>query len=94
MKKLFAVVSAALIAISCGALADEQAQGTKVSSGSKKPSVTKERIVNATATVEAIDLAKRVVTLKGPKGNLFDITAGDEVRNLAQVKVGDLVKVK
>jgi hypothetical protein len=59
-----------------------------------KPSVKSERTVTVVATVEAIDLEKRVVTLKGPKGKVFDIMAGDEVRNLAQVKVGDEVAVK
>ena len=45
-----------------------------------------------TATVEAIDQSTRMVTLKGPKGNTVTFKAGDEVRNLAQVKVGDEVK--
>jgi hypothetical protein len=44
-----------------------------------------------TATVEAIDLAKRLVTLKGPEGNLVTFKAGEAVRNLDQVKVGDKV---
>ena len=33
-----------------------------------------------------------MVTLKGPKGNSVTFKASDEVRNLAQVKVGDVVK--
>jgi len=45
-----------------------------------------------TATVEAIDQKTRMVTLKGPQGNTLTFKAGDQVRNLAQVKVGDLVK--
>jgi hypothetical protein len=47
--------------------------------------------VKVSARVVAIDAASRVVTLKGPKGNVVDIVAGDEVRNFAQIKVGDLV---
>jgi Cu/Ag efflux protein CusF len=47
-----------------------------------------------TATVEAIDVQKREVTLKGPKGNLFPLTVGPDVRNLEQVKVGDKVVVR
>jgi hypothetical protein len=43
------------------------------------------------ATVEAIDLATRQVTLRGPQGNTVTITAGEEVRNLPQVRVGDRV---
>lgn len=31
------------------------------------------------------------MTLKGPRGNSFTITAGQDVRNLSQVEVGDKV---
>ena len=47
-----------------------------------------------TATVQAIDLEKRLVTLKGPKGEKKTIAVGPEARNLPQLKVGDLVTVK
>jgi hypothetical protein len=47
-----------------------------------------------TATVQAIDLNTRIVTLKGPKGEVRDIKVGEEAVNLPQVKVGDLVTVK
>jgi Zn-dependent alcohol dehydrogenase len=33
------------------------------------------------------------VTLKGPKGKVVTLTAGPDVRNLEQVKVGDHVVV-
>jgi Cu/Ag efflux protein CusF len=46
------------------------------------------------ATVTAIDKATRQVTLKGPKGNLNSVTAGPEVRNFDQIKVGDVVTVR
>lgn len=89
MKKLLAVTVAAFVALSSGgaALAEEKAPA-------KKPYVKKERTVTATATVQAIDLDKRVVTLKGPEGNVFDVTVGKEARNLPQLKVGDEVTVK
>jgi Cu/Ag efflux protein CusF len=59
-----------------------------------KPSGIKERSVKKTATVQAIDLEKRVVTLKGEEGNIFDLKVGEEAKNLPQVKVGDLVTVQ
>ena len=34
-----------------------------------------------------------MVTLAGPRGNVVDIEAGDEVRNLDQITVGDKVTV-
>ena len=50
--------------------------------------------VKATATITAIDAATRAVTLKGPKGNEIVVTAGPEVKNFAQMKVGDQVDVE
>jgi hypothetical protein len=48
-------------------------------------------VTKVTATVESIDYAKRLVTLKGPEGNMVTFKAGEAVRNLDQVKVGDKV---
>jgi hypothetical protein len=50
--------------------------------------------LSATATVEAIDLATREVVLVDPQGKRVTIVAGDQVRNLAQVKPGDQVRVE
>jgi Cu/Ag efflux protein CusF len=57
----------------------------------KKPAIEKSRVVTITATVAALDLASRMVTLKGPKGNTVTFRADDRVKNLPQVKVGDEV---
>lgn len=46
---------------------------------------------NIRATVTAIDQATRQVTLANGQGKTVTITAGPEVRNLAQVKPGDVV---
>ncbi len=91
MNKLLVFVVAVLFGLSMSGLvfAAEQAPAAE-----KPLSVKKEQVVTATATVEAIDLQKRVVTLKGKKGNVFDVTVGEEARNLPQVKVGDQVVVK
>jgi len=48
---------------------------------------------SATATVEAVDMKTREVTLRAEDGALLNFVAGDEVRNLAQVRVGDIVTV-
>ena len=47
--------------------------------------------ITARAKVQAIDLATREVTLVGPEGSVFTVHAGDAVRNLDKVKVGDTV---
>ena len=56
-----------------------------------QPKVLKENMKTVTATVESIDLATRAVTLKGPDGKLMGFKAGEEVKNLPQVKAGDQV---
>jgi Cu/Ag efflux protein CusF len=50
--------------------------------------------VKVTATVTAIDQATRVVTLTDASGKKVTFVAADEVRNLAQVKVGDVVTME
>lgn len=45
------------------------------------------------AEVTAVDLDKREVTLKGPQGNEVTLTAGEAVKRLDEVKVGDFVRV-
>lgn len=52
------------------------------------------KTVKFTATITALDAATRDVTLKGPKGNEVTLTAGPEVKNFANMKVGDLVNVE
>ena len=47
--------------------------------------------VSISARVESIDPATRQLTLKGPKGKLQTVTAGPDVRNFEQIKVGDMV---
>jgi Cu/Ag efflux protein CusF len=49
--------------------------------------------VEIQATVTAIDLKTRMVTLKGLEGNETTIYVDKRARNLPQVKVGDVVKV-
>ena len=56
------------------------------------PSWQTSSAVEETATVTAVNQSTRMVTLKGPEGNSVTFKASDEVRNLAQVKVGDEVK--
>jgi hypothetical protein len=50
-------------------------------------------LLEVTATVDAVDLATRTVTVSDGAGNEYVIEAGPEVRNLEQVEVGDEVVV-
>ena len=49
--------------------------------------------IKVTATITAIDKATRDITLKGPQGNEMTVTAGPEVRNFDNLKVGDQVNL-
>lgn len=46
-----------------------------------------------TATVVALDPANRALTLQGESGSRAVVVAGPEVRNFAQIKVGDRVSM-
>jgi hypothetical protein len=50
--------------------------------------------VTAQATVTAIDMASRKVSLTNAAGEAFDIVAGEQVTNLQNLKVGDVVALK
>lgn len=92
MKKVFVFAAAVVLMLSLAT--GVYAQATKGAASVEQPRVVKERAAVMTATVQAIDLNTRIVTLKGPKGEVRDIRVGEEAVNLPQVKVGDLVTVK
>ena len=97
MKNQLTLLCAALIGIaSLPALAQTNPPAAKaaVVAASSPGQATGAAAVTVSATVEAIDKATRQVTLKGPQGKLNTITAGPEVRNFDQVKVGDVVTVR
>lgn len=100
MRKVFILMmmGAFLVALGIGAFAQEKkgeaAFPGKSAAAEKKPKVVKERVATVKATVEAIDLQNRVVTLRGPEGKVFDLKVGEKAKNLPQVKVGDEVVAK
>lgn len=66
------------------------AQETKLTAP-KPLSAERTILVTVTAKVEAIDQAKREVTLKGPLGNVVTFVVDERVKRLNEVKVGDEV---
>jgi hypothetical protein len=71
----------------------EAAAGPGVSVSESQGENSASRAVTATATVEDVDLKAREVTLRTADGEIKRIHAGDEVRNLPQVRKGDVVTV-
>jgi Cu/Ag efflux protein CusF len=57
----------------------------------KKPAGQVTNVTQATVTVQAVDLANRTVTVKGPKGNITTLKVGDHVKRLNEVKAGDQI---
>ncbi len=47
--------------------------------------------VTLTATIEAIDRTARLITLKGPEGNLATVHADEKMKRFDELKVGDKV---
>lgn len=88
MLKQFLAVST--IAAACALPAVAQT-GAVVSKG---PGVAgAAQTVHLAATITAIDPATRSITLKGPEGKEVTVNAGPQVKNFAQMKVGDQVNV-
>ena len=66
---------------------------TKPAANAAQPSMQREAVEEATATVVAVDPATRVIQLKGEDGRTGAYTAGPEVKNFAQIRTGDKVVV-
>jgi len=91
MRKLFSAVGLVVaIAIAFPAIA----QTGEVISGSAPGKAGVAQTVSITATITAIDKETRDITLKGPQGKEVTLTAGPDVRNFDQMKVGDLVNAR
>jgi hypothetical protein len=89
-----ALTTAALFVVTLfcttGAIAQDKAPPA-----AKKPTAYREKAGTITATVQAIDLEKRIVKVKGgPRGEMVEIKADERVKNLSRLKVGDEVVVE
>jgi Cu/Ag efflux protein CusF len=80
MKTLFRIAAALVVASFAAAPAMAAAQNPKPITES----------VTIQATIEAIDATAKIVTLKGPKGNLVEVD-GSSFPRFSQLKVGDVV---
>ena len=88
MKKVWIAIAAAASLAASGVALAEKHHGKMIEAGGVG------EVATVSATVQAVDLEKRIVTLKGPEGNVFDVKVGPEARNLPQLKPGDIVVAK
>jgi hypothetical protein len=93
MRRIYILLSALVWALPAAAQQQPGAAGGVVIESEPGKAVI-ERAVQISAQVVAINKATRVVTLKGPRGKVVDVLAGDEVKNFAQIEVGDFVMVR
>ena len=73
------------------AAAQQPGGGTGAVMSSKPGKFAAMSTAELSAQVISINKATRTLTLKGERGNVVEIVAGDEVRNFDQIKVGDAV---
>lgn len=91
----FVVLSVALVAAATVPAFAQKPAATGATTTETSPGKgTVTNVAKITASVEAIDAAKRAITLKGPEGKEVTITAGPEVKNFDQIKVGDFLVVR
>ena len=86
-------LSILVVALSVALLACASTQET-ASSQPPPSGLISEGAATATAIVEKIDVAKRLVTLRKADGQLTELQVDESVKNLPQVKKGDRVVVK
>jgi len=108
MKPLYRVLSVALFGValsSCSNASKENASATSASAGAAQVEGNQAAMTGPIArgeaaaiqlafSVEAVDAEKRLITLKGPQGNVAEFEVGDEVKRLAEIKAGDKINAE
>jgi hypothetical protein len=92
MKSIIQLATAAVLALAVAAPVHAQ----KPKAAAKQVTIEGVGVMELTritASIEAVDLKNRIVTLKGPRGNTFAVLAGPGVKNLQQVKAGDMLEI-
>jgi Cu/Ag efflux protein CusF len=87
MKRILSLLTAGLLSLSFSAYALEEGEQAD------EPGAVAGRLVEVTATIEAIDYENRTVTLKGPERTVT-LKVDERARNFEQAKVGDTVTVE
>jgi hypothetical protein len=99
MKNMKTLIACSLLLTSLPALSADDPEMDKIDMSPEirvaPPAVmNKAMMIEATATVTAVDMANHLVTIQGPEGNSTVIKVTDQVKNLPQVKIGDRVDIK
>jgi hypothetical protein len=84
VRPVAAAAALALVLATAGAAVAQQGSVQQLSDNAE--------LVTTKATIQAVNLEKRQVTLKTADGRIHVLKVGSQVANLAQVKPGDVVK--
>ena len=94
MKKILVPVALAALlvaAASCSKKEEASTTQTETPPASAPTARGEAATVHASFSVEAVDMEKRLITLKGPHGNTGTYEVGDQVQRLSEIKPGDTI---
>jgi hypothetical protein len=98
MTHLYRVAAAFVVAAVALPTAAQQLPSTNMQSSAQAPKLIDAAgaadVTTLTAKIEAVDHAKRTVTVKGKMGHLVTLKVDQSVKNFAQVKAGDEIVAK
>ncbi len=91
---LFSLFISSLLLAGAGMARAEEAKPAPITMLKESGPVMYGRSAKIKAVVEAVDVATRSITVKGPKGRPLTMRVEDRVRNLPDIAVGDEVVVR
>ena len=89
MKKALFTITMLLCAASLSMAAEPQKATTK----NGKPYFEASEKMTAQATILSVGKSNRAIKMRTEKGDTITVTAGPEIKNYAQIKKGDVVKI-
>ncbi len=96
-RKLRMLAALSALALGLPALASdvkkEPSTTAKKTAPAKKPVFESSATIIATATIDSVDQKARTVTFHTPEGGLETVEVGSHVKNLKQVKPGDVLDI-
>jgi Cu/Ag efflux protein CusF len=95
MKKVMTLTAlAAACLLATTAMAQDKAPAASPTLAAIADAMGAREKMTAVGVVQSVDLQSRLVSIKNEDGKIFTIHAGPEVRNLAQIGPGSVIKVE
>ena len=96
MKPVYRVLTVALLSVALASCAKTSSKEDTNTKAGETGSVARGEAaaIQVAFSVEAVDAGKRLITLKGPRGNVGEYEVGDQVQRLAEIKPGDTINAE